>query len=240
MITIVAHRGAPKHAHENTIESFLAAVSLGADMIELDVRKCGDGTLVIFHDPALPHEVHEACGARTRQNPPISRLTLKQINRRTSKKGFSVPTIEEAFRALSRRTLLDIEIKEQGYEAEIIDCARRHFDVSQFVLTSFNPQIVAAVKNIDPHLQTGFIMATAEGLALSDTSPAEVLAPDKRLFAVNRQLFAKAKSRGKRIAVWTVDSTEHLSRLLVDPLVDAIITNYPDRALALRNKLTNK
>jgi len=35
MITIVAHRGAPKHAHENTIESFLAAITLGADMIEL-------------------------------------------------------------------------------------------------------------------------------------------------------------------------------------------------------------
>lgn len=230
MTTIVAHRGAPKHARENTIESFLAAVALGADMIELDVRKCGNGTLVIFHDPWL---------SRTAKTALISRLTLKEINKRSAKKGFTVPTIEEAFRALSRRTQLDIEIKEPGYEAEVIDCARRHFDDSQFVLTSFDPRVIAAVKNIDPHMQTGFIAATAEGLALCDTVQAEVLAPDKRLFAANRQLFAKAKGRGKKIAVWTVDGAELLSRLLIDPLVDAIITNHPDKALALRCKLAN-
>ena len=105
MITIVAHRGAPKFAHENTIKSFLAAVTLGADMIELDVRKCGDGTLVIFHDPWL---------SRASKTAQISRLTLKEINTRALKKGFTVPTIEEAFCTLSRKTQLDIEIKERA------------------------------------------------------------------------------------------------------------------------------
>lgn len=230
MITIVAHRGAPEHAHENTIDAFLAAVSLGADMIELDVRKCGDGTLVVFHDPWL---------SRASRRSPISRLTLKEINRRTAKRGFSVPTLDETFRTLSRKTLLDIELKEPGYEADVITLARRHFDDSGFVLTSFNPRILAAVKALDPKLQTGFILATAEGCALCVSSTAEVLAPEKRLFSAHRPLFAKAKSRGKKIAVWTVDGTEVLSRLLIDPLVDAIITNRPDKALALRKKLSN-
>jgi glycerophosphoryl diester phosphodiesterase len=230
MITIVAHRGASKLAHENTIDSFLAAVSLGADMVELDVRKCGDGTLVVFHDPWL---------SRAARRSPISRLTLREINRRTAKRGFSVPTVEETFRTLSRKTLLDIELKEPGYEADVVALARRHFDINGFVLTSFDPRIIAAVKAVDPHLQTGFIVATAEGAALCDSSPAEVLAPEKRLFSAHRQLFANAKSRGKKIAVWTVDGTEVLTRLLIDPLVDAIITNRPDKALALRKKLTN-
>jgi glycerophosphoryl diester phosphodiesterase len=38
MPLIVAHRGAPRRAHENTIASFEAALAIGADMIELDVR----------------------------------------------------------------------------------------------------------------------------------------------------------------------------------------------------------
>lgn len=231
MISIVAHRGAPKHAHENTIEAFLAAVSLGADMVELDVRKCGDGTLVIFHDPWLSPSERTAA---------ISQLTFREINTRTLKKGFSVPTMEETFRTLSQKTLLDIEIKEPGYEEEVIACARGYFDRTQFVITSFNPGIIAAVKKVDRMLQTGLIMATVEGLALSSVLPCEVLAPEKRMFAANRRFFAKAKKQGKKIAVWTVDGVELLSRLLADPLVDAIITNHPDRALALRNRLGRK
>jgi glycerophosphoryl diester phosphodiesterase len=231
MISIVAHRGAHTLAHENTIESFLAALSLGADMIELDVRKCGDGTLVIFHDPRLSSETRSSL---------IANLTFDELNRRASRAGFSVPTVEETFRTLSRKTMLDIEIKEPGYERSVVACARRYFDDTQFVVTSFNPQVIAAVKAIDARLQTGFIVAAAERLALCDTTSAEVLAPEKRLFSANRRLFAKAKKHGKKIAVWTVDGTELLTRLLADPLIDAIITNRPDRALALRKKRSSR
>jgi len=228
MTTIVAHRGAPKLVHENTVESFLAAITLGADMVELDIRKCADGTLVVFHDPWL---------SRTTRRGRLSQLTYGELNRRAAKKGFSVPTMEAAFKTLSRKLPLDIELKEPGDEEKVVACALKYFDHSQFVLTSFSPRIIATVKSLDPYLQTGFIMATAEGLALCETSPAEVLAPDKRLFSAHRNFFAKLKKRGKQIAVWTVDGTELLSRMLVDPLVDAIITNHPDRALALRKKL---
>jgi glycerophosphoryl diester phosphodiesterase len=48
------------------------------------------------------------------------------------------------------------------------------------------------------------------------------------------------KRDGKRIAVWTVDNRTDIMSLLVDPLVDAIITNHPDKAIALRKKLNNR
>jgi len=231
MITIVAHRGAPRYARENTIESFVTAVGLGADMVELDIRKCKDGSLVIFHDPWLVRSTHGS---------PLAEMTLPEINERAAKRGFSVPTMEEAFKTLSGKTQLDIELKEPGCEGAAIACARKYFDDAQFVLTSFNPRIIGAIKAIDKRLQTGFILADAAGLALAETTPAEVIAPDKRLFSVNRAVFAKLNKLGKKIAVWTVDSTELLSRMLVDPLVDAIITNNPDKALALRKKLTGR
>ena len=41
----VGHRGAPKHAPENTIPSHEAALALSARMIELDVRYTKDGPL---------------------------------------------------------------------------------------------------------------------------------------------------------------------------------------------------
>ena len=54
---IIAHRGAwgtaaPSAPAENTLEAFEAAIALGADMIELDVRRTRDGHLIVFHDLA--------------------------------------------------------------------------------------------------------------------------------------------------------------------------------------------
>jgi glycerophosphoryl diester phosphodiesterase len=50
-VLIVAHRGASSEAPENTLEAFDRAIEVGADMIEFDVRRASDGSLVISHDP---------------------------------------------------------------------------------------------------------------------------------------------------------------------------------------------
>ncbi|MGB1723474.1 MAG: glycerophosphodiester phosphodiesterase [Ilumatobacteraceae bacterium] len=51
---VIAHRGANRRARENTLEAFQAAVALGSDGIELDVRRTVDAALVIHHDAQLP------------------------------------------------------------------------------------------------------------------------------------------------------------------------------------------
>src|SRR5207244_11192765 len=42
MALVIGHRGAPALAQENTIAGFLAAARLGADGVELDVRRTAD------------------------------------------------------------------------------------------------------------------------------------------------------------------------------------------------------
>ena len=50
---IMAHRGASKAARGNTIAAFLLACEQGAHAVELDVRQCASGELVVHHDPGL-------------------------------------------------------------------------------------------------------------------------------------------------------------------------------------------
>ena len=50
---VLGHRGAPRAARENTVEAFRRAVELGADGVELDVRRTADDVLVVHHDPAV-------------------------------------------------------------------------------------------------------------------------------------------------------------------------------------------
>src|SRR5579859_2147052 len=49
----IAHRGDPIGYRENTLPAFAAAVDQGADMVELDLRRTRDGTIVVLHDQSL-------------------------------------------------------------------------------------------------------------------------------------------------------------------------------------------
>lgn len=46
---IIAHRGIPTEAPENTIASFQRAIDLGADAVELDIRLTSDHIPVVYH-----------------------------------------------------------------------------------------------------------------------------------------------------------------------------------------------
>ena len=82
---IVALRGAPNDARENTIESFETAIALGADMIEFDVRRTKDKVLIAYHDESL-------------QGKPVRELTFKAISQIARNQGFDIPTVEEVLR----------------------------------------------------------------------------------------------------------------------------------------------
>ncbi|ROP74292.1 inositol monophosphatase family protein [Curtobacterium sp. PhB115] len=50
---LVAHRGAPRVRRENTLPAIAVAEALGADAVEVDVRRTADGVAVLLHDPTL-------------------------------------------------------------------------------------------------------------------------------------------------------------------------------------------
>ena len=52
--SIIAHRGAAAEAPENTMLAFDLGFELGADALELDIRRSLDGELVVIHDSTLP------------------------------------------------------------------------------------------------------------------------------------------------------------------------------------------
>src|SRR5688500_15920991 len=53
MTAVWAHRGASRAERENTLAAFASAVAMGADGVELDVRRTRDGAMAVHHDAAL-------------------------------------------------------------------------------------------------------------------------------------------------------------------------------------------
>jgi len=94
VMQIVVHRGANDTAPENTFEAAAVCSRLGADYVEIDVRRSMDGVHYILHDRTLDRTT-DGCG-------PVSRHTSPVIDRLDAGGWFSddyagarVPRLEE-------------------------------------------------------------------------------------------------------------------------------------------------
>jgi glycerophosphoryl diester phosphodiesterase len=217
---IIAHRGAVGPARENTLEAFRRAIDLGADMIEFDVRRTRDGRHVIHHDPDISGK-------------PIGHLDLPDIRALARSTGFHVPGLEEALHLSRGRIGLDIELKEEGYEQEIVRLVTGALRTEDFIVSSFHAGSIERIRQCRAGVRTGLIFndaaALTEEILRGETEwlfPAESLAGGVFL--------DRMRAAGKRIAAWTVNDVNRMKRLLDDDRIDGIITDRTDAALAVR------
>src|SRR5690606_17008347 len=85
---VYAHRGANRRAPENTLRAFALAIEEGADGVELDVRTCADGTVVVAHDPHLGRVGERAAW--------IAMLPWERVRAVRLGDGERVPLLDEA------------------------------------------------------------------------------------------------------------------------------------------------
>ncbi len=223
---IIAHRGASAAKRENTIEAFLAAIEMGADGIEVDVRCTGDNVLVIHHDPSV-------AGSTT----PISGLTYVEAEKIAGAAGFHLPTLEKTLDFCADRVLLDIELKEQGYEGDVVKLVKDRVGSTGAVFSSFNDSSVRQIKSMVPEFKVGLILGVAPPASfttrLGELFPvkrlkrcgADFVAPHFRLLQFG--FLSRMRSMGYPVWVWTVDDIGVAKRLTANG-VAAIISNRPD------------
>jgi glycerophosphoryl diester phosphodiesterase len=231
---IIAHRGSPGHAKENTIESFEKAMASGADMIEFDVRRTKDDVLIAFHDEMI-------------QGHSTSDLTYGGIGRIARHQGFEIPTVEEVLKWSRGKIRLDVELKEEGYEREVVELLSKYLQEDQFVITSFNDDSLRVIKERNPHIKTGLILGR-------DIPSYRILTQLQEFFPIKRCKQAKADflmahfkllrvgflERARRnhlpVFIWTVNDEETIWKFLHDGRVHGIITDKPELAVSLRKK----
>lgn len=147
---IIAHRGSAGRYIENTIPAFEAAVTEGADMIELDVQLTAEGVPVVFHDPTL----ERICGIPGR----ISALSMKDIEKLKFADGLFIPSLEETLKQFSAKILFDIEIKNRDALIPTIKVIEKLDLVDRTCLSSFIEDTVLQARNSYPHIKTGLIL----------------------------------------------------------------------------------
>ena len=218
MALVVAHRGASAlHPPGNTVEAFSAATPLGSDWVELDVHAIADGALVVHHDPTLPDGRW------------LDDLVSADL-------PHWVPSLSVAIDACARLGV-NVEIKGDGAPelrpaliADTIALLRALGAPERFLITSFEWEIIGAVRELAPELPTGFL-TMADPLAddlLDRIAAAGHVAINPWNPMVREPVVRAAHDRGLAVNVWTVDDPDRMAELIAMG-VDAIITNQPDR-----------
>jgi len=232
---IIAHRGASSLARENTIESFKKAIEIGVDMIEFDVRRTKDQALIVHHDELM-------------EGKPVKELTYDEISKMAKGQGFSTPTFEEVLKHTSGKVKLDVEIKEEGYEKEVVELLFRYLKKDEFVITSFLDSCIKKIKDDYPDINTGLLLGVSKPknfilTRISEFFPhkrcreakADFLVPHWRLLWFG--FLDRVKRENRPVFVWTVNDQSKIWKMLHDQRIDGIITDKPNLAISLRQKM---
>ncbi len=172
----------------------------GCDGFEFDVRLSADGQAVICHDAA------------------IGGMKIEK----TAATSLPLPTLEDVLRQFADRAFLDIELKVAGLEALTLAELRKHPPQKGYVVSSFLPQVVAQIHDLDPRLPLGFLCDKRAHLRGWRETQAAWVIPQFEL--VDQELVGQVHGAGKRIVVWTVNRAGRM-REFSEWGVDAIISD---------------
>jgi glycerophosphoryl diester phosphodiesterase len=236
---VIGHRGAARHAPENTLASLRAAASMGVACVEFDVRLTRDGVPVLFHDDT----VERTTDGRGR----LGALTLAQARRLDAGAWFGprfagerVPTLVEAIRVLVRSNLAaNIELKPEEAQGAataraVLAVLRKSWprDRPRPLLSSFDWSVLATLAAEDAGWPRGLLIR----------HPRQ---PQWRAWAVrvgaiavhcgarglDRAGLETVKAAGLPVAVYTVNDVRRARSLWTWGAV-AIFTDDPSRLLA--------
>jgi glycerophosphoryl diester phosphodiesterase len=198
---LIGHRGAPRERPENTLPSFLRALELQADGIELDVHCTKDRVVVVHHDE-IP-----------RATPPSARLAGRRIDALTfdELQGFSVrglaliSTLAEALAVIKGRADVFVELKGSGIEREVLDVIRASVAPERCAVHSFDHAQVARARALAPEIRGGILFdrAVPDPVAAMQAADALDLWPNHE--HIDASLVERVHGAGGRVIAWTVN-----------------------------------
>jgi len=117
--SVIAHRTCPRFAAENSLAGVQAAADLGADLVEVDVRRTRDGVPVLMHD-CSPGRTAVGTGAgRLPGRAPLRWLSSSSVAKLRLRgdlpgAGDRVPTLAVALRAAPQSLGFALDVKDTG------------------------------------------------------------------------------------------------------------------------------
>ena len=240
MTLVVAHRGAPAAAPENTMDAFRRAVEMGADAVELDVHLTADGMLVVMHDETVERTT-DLTGS-------IASMTIEQIRVADvgfrfaaadgsfpfRGKGLTVPTFEEVLAWLPEGIGLVVEVKARAATAPTIEALRgsKVRAAAAVSLISFDERVIEEARQLDPEIPTGYLLVPSQPIEAAlvyavEHGHAAVHPWEGDLGLDPALILAQAAAYGRLMGCYVVNEPDRMQQLAALGLW-GFVTDAPD------------
>lgn len=224
-----AHRGQSALMPENTIPAFAAALSMGADEIEFDVRLTKDGKLIVSHDHCL-ERISNGHGDLLN----FSLQELQELNIGVEH-GWTVPfcTAEEVFEQFANRIVFNIHLKEHGKDGylirELVKLAEKHNALSNIYLSG-SPDELEWMQIIAPEVPRNAIQLPTDDIGIYEM--ARMYDCSKVQFWLgmfDEELIQKMHAAGICCNLYFADTIEDFEKYF-SMGIDTLLTNRMDLA----------
>ncbi|GGK97970.1 glycerophosphodiester phosphodiesterase [Deinococcus radiotolerans] len=219
---LLGHRGTPALHRENTLMGFQAALDAGLDGVELDVRRLGDGTLVVHHDVQLEDG---------RTLPTLRAAELPAF----------IPTLDAALAwAADTGAFVNVELKHEAARPDdrvgrTLDAIRAHGVSRRVIVSSFMPTLLHAARDAAPDIERGLLTHKPYPpllvRAVMAWTGSAALHPHHAL--IDGALMGGARRHGWQVNAWTVNDPAEVTRLSALG-VHALIGDHPAALLTAR------
>jgi glycerophosphoryl diester phosphodiesterase len=225
---VIAHRTCPLDAPENSIAGVRTAARLGADAVELDVRRCRGGVPVLMHDPLA---------LRTAGRPwPVRWLSSAAFQRLRLDGG---PETAPTFRAVLRNAppglRLAVDVKDPGAMAACLDAVLQAGLADRTMLWCRRPAAVSAVVTRAPQVATALLRDDVTPRTvqtyLEDAAKLRARAVSLHERVVTPAVVAAGQRLGLQVFAWVQSPDAH--ERMVGAGVDGLVTDWPAQARAL-------
>jgi len=206
---LLGHRGCRGCGFiENSLASFKYALSQGCDGCEFDVRQTRDGHSVVWHDPDYYGK----------------QIDATNYEHLVDRRGNRLATFDEVLEQLGGSAYLDVELKTSGAEEAIVAALKDKPPKQRFVITSFYPDILLSVHDLNAGLPLGFLCERREHIGAWRDLPVVAFLPRHDL--IEPSLIKEVHDAGLQIMTWTVNSSRHMRRL-AGWGIDGLISDDP-------------
>jgi glycerophosphoryl diester phosphodiesterase len=214
-VIAIAHRGDPIDHRENTLPAFAAALALGADMLELDLRRTRDGTIVVLHDQSLLRLwEHDAS---------VGDLDVSDVAR-LGEGDTRIPTLRQLLDAVPADVDLMVDFTRREVVPGALDQALSAGALDRCLFVTGNVEALRMLRGLSGRARIGLTWTegTDPPLPLLDELGAEYWNP---MFSfVTAAGVDAVHEAGLRVSTWTVDAPEDMERVVSDG-VDAVVSN---------------
>lgn len=243
---VLAHRGDARHEPENTLPAFAAALSRGADGIELDVRLSRDGVPMVVHDSTVDRTTDGQGRVSGLSAAELGRLRCRTTGHRRAHVG--IPRLEEILAwAHTHQPELHVELKDVAPDSDeprtrllrrVVDLIGA-CDLGHLVTVSaFDPALLHQARQISP-LKTALLHTPTQPEPWLTAQRVGASGLHSPWASCGHDLRDHARAAGLRLRAYTLDTeTEIVAALDCD--LDGFITSDPQLGVRLRDEATTR